>query len=197
MAERKGETVYQVFIDLQKAYDSVSRERMLQIMSQYGIGPRVQELLTCYWRDQETAVRQRGYYGKVFKPGRGMTQGDIPFPLLFNLIIDTIVRQLAQDTAGSETTRIESLSVFYADDGYIGGVDAGRVQALTDKAAQMFETMGLVANALKTKAVVNNIATFRTGICQEAYMRRRDKAIPSFKEKQAVTVLKYTKIKGF
>ena len=53
LVHQKGETVYQVFVDLQKSYDSVSRERLVEIMKAYGIGPRLRQLQQEYWRMQK------------------------------------------------------------------------------------------------------------------------------------------------
>lgn len=40
LSSRQEETVYQVFLDLQKAFDLVSLSKMLAIMVAYGIGDR-------------------------------------------------------------------------------------------------------------------------------------------------------------
>lgn len=46
---------------------------------------------------------------------------------------------------------MKSICVFYADDGYLGGIDYNEVQTLTDMAADKFKTLGLVVNTLKMK----------------------------------------------
>lgn len=184
LALEEKETVYQVFLDLRKAYDSVSRQRLLLIMKEYGIGERTATLIEKYWTTQQVAIKQSGFYGKAFSPGRGVIQGDVLSPTLFNLVIDTIVRQLCSEIDENETGRIQSMCVFYADDGYLGGTNPNEVQQMTNKATSMFETLGLAANATKTKAMVNSIVTFNTGISIEAYARRWDEDVPSFQEKQ-------------
>ena len=37
----EGTTVFQIFLDLRKAYDSVDREAVLALMRRYGVGPPV------------------------------------------------------------------------------------------------------------------------------------------------------------
>ena len=46
LAEKSGRTVYQAFIDLSKAYDSISREKIMFILERYGVGPRI----LIFWR---------------------------------------------------------------------------------------------------------------------------------------------------
>ena len=41
---------------------------------------------------QQVVARQSGYHGEPFKATRGVTQGDIVSPTLFNIIVDAVVR---------------------------------------------------------------------------------------------------------
>ena len=37
-------------------------------------------------------VRAGGYYGEAFKGDRGVTQGDLLSPKIFNVVVDAVVR---------------------------------------------------------------------------------------------------------
>ena len=41
--------LFEVFLDLQKAYDCLDRERSLDLLTAYGVGPRTFRLLRMYW----------------------------------------------------------------------------------------------------------------------------------------------------
>ena len=41
-----------IFLDLRKAYDIVDRERLLEILEGYGVGPNILGLLKFYWENQ-------------------------------------------------------------------------------------------------------------------------------------------------
>ena len=60
------------FVDLWKAYDTVDRERTLDILVAYGVGPQAITLLHQYWDLQQVVARQNGYHGEAFRP---VTQG--------------------------------------------------------------------------------------------------------------------------
>ena len=41
--------LFQVLIDVQKAYDSLDRGRCMEIIRGYGLGPKLHRLLQQYW----------------------------------------------------------------------------------------------------------------------------------------------------
>ena len=65
LADMLGKILYQVFLDLKKAFDTINRERLLQVMAAYGVGPRLLQLIRAYWEIQKLALRQGGYYGRI------------------------------------------------------------------------------------------------------------------------------------
>ena len=59
MAMREA-VLYEVFLDLQKAYDALDWDRRLKIIGAYGVGPRALGLLRTYWARLTTVVRAGG-----------------------------------------------------------------------------------------------------------------------------------------
>ena len=45
----REEVLFEVFLDLQKAYGALDRDRCLEILEAFGVGPRVIKLLLMYW----------------------------------------------------------------------------------------------------------------------------------------------------
>ena len=80
-----------IFLDLTKAYDALDRSRCLYILEGYGVGPSPRRLLKTYWRRLTMVVRAGGYYGADFKGERGVTQGNLLSPTIFNVVVDTVV----------------------------------------------------------------------------------------------------------
>ena len=89
--------LFQVFIDVRKAYNSLGRGRCMKILRGYGLGPRLQQLLQRYWYGQRVVPNSGKYYGCPFSTGRGMTQGDPLYLKMFNIIMDALVRTNIQE----------------------------------------------------------------------------------------------------
>jgi hypothetical protein len=68
-------TLYQVFIDLAKAYDTPDRGRTLEILEGYIVGKRILCLLKIFWDSLLVVAQQGGYHSSDFSAGRGVTQG--------------------------------------------------------------------------------------------------------------------------
>jgi hypothetical protein len=83
--------LYEVFIDLQKAYNALDRGRALEIMELYGVGGKALRLIRQFWDQMLVVARQAGFFGVLFLATRGLMQGDMQSPTIFNIVTDAIV----------------------------------------------------------------------------------------------------------
>ena len=75
-------------------------------------------------------ARAGSYYGKGFKGGRGVTQGDPLSPTIFNVVLDAVVRHWLTITV-KEAEKIgergrevrHQAALFYAEDGMLVSSD--------------------------------------------------------------------------
>ena len=88
----REEVLYVIFLDLTKAYDALDRSRSLEILERYGVGQRVRRLLREYWSKSTMVARAGGYYGTGFKGERGVTQVNPLSLIIFNVVVDAVVR---------------------------------------------------------------------------------------------------------
>ncbi len=63
------------------------------LLEGYGVGPRMIQLIRNYWHDAIMVCRVAGNYSTAFKAGRGVTQGGPLSAKLFNILVDTVVRE--------------------------------------------------------------------------------------------------------
>ena len=88
---------YFCFIDYAKAFDCVDHNKLWKILKEMGIPDH----LTCLWRNlyagQEATVRTRYRTTDWFLRGKGVHQGCILSPCLFNFYAEYIMRNTGLD----------------------------------------------------------------------------------------------------
>ena len=164
-----------MFLDLTKDYDTVDRNRVLEVLEQYGVGPNIICLLRRYWSNNTLVPKQSGFFGEPFAAERGVTQGDIISPTIFNIIVDAVLRMWyakMNPVINGEAGVPEISAMFYADDGKIAGEDHARVQEGLTLITDLFARMGLNMSQAKTKAVIQTGGLQYHDISEVAYKRR-------------------------
>jgi len=172
--------LFEVFLDLKKAYDTLDRDRLLDVLEGYGVGPRARGLLKAFWERQRIVAKQGGYFGKPFKADRGVVQGGIDSPTHFNVLCDAVIRhwltivtddgQIPLIGFGYRVT--EQGALFYADDGLISSRQAAWLQWALDVLVDLFARMGLKTNTIKTKTMTCTPGYIATHQSDSVYNRR-------------------------
>ena len=95
--------IYFCFIDYAKAFDCVDDNRLWKILKEMGIPDHLTCLLRNLYAGQEATVRTGRGRTDWFQLGKGVGQGCILSPCLFNLYAEYIMRN-----AGLEEAQLES-----------------------------------------------------------------------------------------
>ena len=82
----------EIFMDLQKAYDALYWYKCLEILSKYGVVPRVIRIIWTYWVWLIILAKSGGYYETQFKGYHGVTQGHPLTPIILNVVVDAVIR---------------------------------------------------------------------------------------------------------
>ena len=122
-AKEFQKNIYFCFIDYTKAFDYVDHNKLWKILREMGIP----DLPTCLLRNlyvgQEATVRT--LHGKTdwFKTGKGVQQGCILSPYLFNLYANYIMQNARFDEsqAGIKIARRNINNLSYVDDNHSNG----------------------------------------------------------------------------
>jgi hypothetical protein len=93
LAWMEQEPLYQVFVDLRKAYHHLDWERCLAIMTGYRVGLKLLRLQTKFWEQAQMVCQAGGSFGKSFSAYRGVTQGGQLSSLMFNVCVDAVIRE--------------------------------------------------------------------------------------------------------
>ena len=109
--------IYFLFIDYAKAFDSVDHNKLWKILKEMGIPDHLSWLLRNLYAGQEVAVRTGHGTTDWFQIGKGVHQGCILPPCLFNLYAEYIMRnaRLDETQAGNKIVGRNISNLRYAD----------------------------------------------------------------------------------
>ena len=110
--------IYFCFVDYAKAFDSVDHKKLWKILKQMGIPDHLTCLLRNLYAGQEATVRTGHGTTDWFLIGKGVRQGCILSPCLFNFYAEYIMRNagLEESQAGIKIARRNINNLRYADD---------------------------------------------------------------------------------
>ena len=111
-------TIYFCFIDYAKAFDCVDHNKLWKILKEMGIPDPLICLLRNLYAGQEATVRTGHGTTDWFQIGKGVRQGYILSPSLFNLYAEYIMTNagLEEAQAGIKISRRNINNLRYADD---------------------------------------------------------------------------------
>ena len=116
--ESSKKTIYFCFINYAKAFDCVDHNKPWKILQEMGIPDHRTCLLRNLYARQEATVRTGHGTTDWFQIGKGVRQGRILSPCLFNLCAEYIMRNtgLEETQAGIKIARRNINNLTYADD---------------------------------------------------------------------------------
>ena len=91
--ERK-QTVVACFIDVRKAYDRVWRDGLWAALWEKGVRGKMWRVLRQYYQNVQSAVKTDGGVTEWFDVDVGVRQGCVISPLLFDVFVDRLAREV-------------------------------------------------------------------------------------------------------
>ena len=112
----KRKKLYLCFVDYRKAFDGVKHDKLAKVMEKAGIPVLERRLfINLYWR-QHAAVRWDGEIGREVVVERGVRQGCVISPLLFNLYSEFMIKEALENEEGIKFNGVNVTNLRYADD---------------------------------------------------------------------------------
>ena len=145
--------IYFYFIDYAKVFDCVDHNKLWKSLQEMGIPDHLTCLLRNLYAGQEATVRTGHGTTDWFQTGKGVHQGCILSPCLFNLYAEYIMRNagLEEAQAGIKISRRNINNLMYADDTTLMAESEEDLKSLLMKVKEEREKVGLKLNIQKTK----------------------------------------------
>lgn len=149
MAMNGGYSLAVAFLDISKAFDSVSKEGLIWKLRHFGINERVVLMVDSFLSMRSACVVNRQYNSSPLSVQRGVPQGTVMGPILYNLY-----------TADQPLPQLNQEILQYADDTALISRSKRKVLAVSylQQSVRLFEEFyrdwGLVVNGRKTELIV-------------------------------------------
>ena len=137
-----------------KAFDCADHNKLWKILKETGIPDHLTCLLRNLYAGQQATVRTGHGMTDWFQIGKGIHQGCILSPCLFNLYVEYITRNAGLDEAqtGIKIARRNINTLTYADDTTLMAESEAELKSLLMKVKEESEKVGLKLNIQKLRS---------------------------------------------
>lgn len=147
--------VYLCFIDYEKAFDKVRHEQLVEIIEHTGIDKHDLRIITNLYWAQKAMVKIEDRLTKETDIKRGVRQGCILSPLLFNVYAEKIMSESLHECEEGIVINGEVINnIRYADDTILIAESIEGLQILLDRVNEASNKYGLTINSKKTNFMV-------------------------------------------
>ena len=163
-----------VFVDFSKAFDSVDRDKMFEILKSYGIPDKIIAAIKVLYTDNSATVITPDGESNPFEILAGILQGDTLAPFLFIIVVDYILRMSIDqiNSKGLQLTPRRSsrypatylTDTVFADDIALISESLENAQSLLHSLEEAANCVGLYLNETKTEFLTKGISYINNGI---------------------------------
>merc|ERR1712002_36950 len=150
--EKRGEAgspLYFAFIDFKKAYDSIDRKKLIEVLIGYKINPKIIDLIVQMYKDDYTIIKLGNTVEKIEVTG-GIRQGCSISTLLFKLITFKVIGDLRKEKKYKVGVYNDN-SLWLADDATLIAENLQTLDQLLKCLEKSGKEYGLEINKEKTK----------------------------------------------
>jgi len=145
------QNIWQLFIDFKKAYDSVQRKSLYNIVDKDGIPKKLVGLIKMCMENTQYQVRVENTMSEAFEVETGLKQDDTLSPMLFNLVLEKTIREMQKEPTGVAIGERKIQVLGFTDDLNILGSSLNDTKRAAQVLEQVADKVGLKINREKTK----------------------------------------------
>lgn len=146
-----------IFIDFQKAYDTLKRPILWSILLECGVQGKTFKNVRAIYNSVQSCVMCKGELTNYFRCMQGLKQGCIFSPVLFSLLINELANNIlarAKHGVSFGPSEIELVILLFADDLTLIAATVTGLQNQLNLLPAASERLGLTINVDKSKIIV-------------------------------------------
>lgn len=154
---KEGKKIYALFVDLKAAFDNVDRGKLCDILKKDGINRQLIGRIEGMYEETYTTVKTTEGLTSMFRTLKGVRQGCVLSPQLFNLYVAELDKRLRNRKIGGVKLGIERIwTLSYADDMVLVAKNKEALEDMMGTLRKFLKNRNLELNVEKTKIVVFN-----------------------------------------
>lgn len=149
-SRRRKRNLLLAWLDLRDAFGSVPHHLMLSTMERLGLSGSVLKIVRDIYSHSTVAIRTgRDSFTSAIPQNRGVKQGCPLSPILFNIVLEGLLKYLTTNKAGYTLAEDSYNSLAYADDICVAASTKEGLQSLLDQCKEFADWAGLAFNVKK------------------------------------------------
>jgi hypothetical protein len=149
----RGSTVFITAVDASKAFDRLDHSILLGKLIARQLPTCFIKVIACWYSNLYSSVRWNSMISAEFKVLSGVRQGGILSPVLFNLYVDDLIKDLKSNGDGCHVGKCFIGCIMYADDLLLLSPSINGLQRMIDTCSQYGATHNIMFNKSKTVSV--------------------------------------------
>ncbi|KAL4123306.1 hypothetical protein QTP88_015504 [Uroleucon formosanum] len=144
--------IHTLFVDFKKAYDSIHRESLLNIMKEFHFPQKLVNLVSISVMETSIRVKIGNSITEPATVNSGLRQGDSLSPILFNVVLEKVIREMKIGPNNGIRLQNTSIGILaYADDIVLMEESQDSLKSLFSKLHKAASKVGLCVNEGKTE----------------------------------------------
>jgi len=149
-----NQSVQYLFIDFQKAFDSIHRDTPWECTKEFKIPTKLINMCKTFVQKTRSAVRIEGILSPLFGNKTGLKQGDTLTPILFHMALQKVIQSIKMFPSGIKIGEEQLNVLAYADDIALIGKNEIEIRKHFVEIENIARKFGPQINQEKTKYVI-------------------------------------------
>lgn len=153
-----GKTLFVASVDIKKAFDNVDLNKLKDILMDLEVPTHVIDRVLLCVKEDRAMIRWQGQYSESVKRGKGIKQGCPLSPFLFNLVIQYILKRVAEKVSNLKLLEVGVFTLpiilAFADDILILTEDQDELEKIIAALEDCLCEVGLEINSKKSQVLI-------------------------------------------